>query len=225
MVIIQKHIRFVITYIYGFNCYIQRRNLWQSISDIASGMGSSPWLTLGDFNVVRYCSKKLGGDQSWPNYLEEFNECCRTSFIDDLRYTGQLTTWSKGYGSKFLARKLDRTLVNPMWHNVFPEAEAFFQEPGASDHSPILVSLGLQLHIRRPSFRYFTFWREHPSFEGVVSAAWASTMDGSPQFCFAKKLKILKSTLKSLNKIEFTNLSDKTQELELLCYRYRMPCC
>ena len=98
LVIVQKQIRFFITYSYGLNCYIQRRKLQHCLCEIAFGLGSAPWLTLGDFNVVRYSAEKLHGDQSWPSYMEEFNECCRKSSLDDLRYTGQFTTWSKGSG-------------------------------------------------------------------------------------------------------------------------------
>ena len=142
-------------------------------------MDSVPWITLGDFNVVRFRSEKLLGDQSWPNYKEEFNDCCRAASLDDLRFSGQLTTWSKGSGEGFKARKLDRALVNYQWHSSFPEAEAIFQEPGASDHSPVLVSLGMQKPVRRPPFRFFSYWAEHPNFEAIVSEAWQTSLDGS----------------------------------------------
>ena len=112
VVVVQKQIRFFLTYCYGLNCYIQRRNLWQSLCDIASGLDSNPWLTMGDFNVVRYRAEKLQGDQSWPTYMEEVNNCCRASSLDDLRYSGSFITWSKGSGGGYKARKLDRALVN-----------------------------------------------------------------------------------------------------------------
>ena len=143
-------------------------------------------------------------------YLNELNNCCRTSSLDDLRFSGQLLSWTKGSGRTFLARKLDRALVNPEWLHHFPSVEASFLEPGASDHSPILVKVGLLLHIRRPPFRFFSFWVEHPNFEGLVSSAWNIQMDSSPQFCLARKLKYLKTSLKKLNKSEYDNISGKT---------------
>ena len=127
------------------------------MSDIATGMESVPWLSLGDFNVVRYNTEKVRGDQSWPNYMDELNECCRNAGIDDLRNVGHLTTWSKGSGRGFKARKLDRVLVNYPWLSCFPEAEACFAEPSVSDHSPVIVNLGIQYHIRRPPFRFFSY--------------------------------------------------------------------
>lgn len=157
VIIIQKQIRFFVTFVYGQNCYIQRRHLWNSLCAISNGLASSPWISLGDFNIIRYRSERLGGSQSWPHYIEEFNECCQYTNLDDLRYSGQLLTWSKGSGSSFLARKLDRVLVNPAWHMVFPKAEAIFHEKGASDHSPAMVNMGVQLHTRKPAFRFFFF--------------------------------------------------------------------
>ena len=52
VILMQKQIRFALTFCYGLNCYIQRRNLWQSLCDIALGLDSIPWLAMGDFNVV-----------------------------------------------------------------------------------------------------------------------------------------------------------------------------
>ena len=103
-------------------------------------------------------------------------------------------------------------MVNPEWHQLFPEAEVIFQEPSASDHSPILVHLGLQLHIRRPPFRFFSYWIEHPQFKNVVASAWQASRVGSPMFCLAQKMKGLKSALKNLNRTEFSNISARTKD-------------
>ena len=111
--ILQKQLKFSISFIYGLNCYIQRRHLWSSLCALSAGLLSSPWILLGDFNVVRYNTEKLGGNQDWPAYMNELNDCCLSSSLDDLHFAGQLFTWSKGSGSSYLARKLDRSLVNP----------------------------------------------------------------------------------------------------------------
>ena len=127
--IIQKQLSFAVSFTYGLNCYIQRRQLWNSLCSLSANLRDSPWLLLGDFNVVRYSSEKLDGDQSWPNYMTELNECCTTASLEDLRFLGQLYTWSKGSGGSFIARKLDRALVNLEWHHIFPDAEVIFLEP------------------------------------------------------------------------------------------------
>ena len=212
VLIIQKQVRFYVTFIYGLNCYVQRRNLWDSVRSLSTNLDASPWLLLGDYNVVRFSSERIRGDQSWPNYMNELNDCCNYNSLEDLRFSRQLYTWSKGSGSTYKARKLDRALVNPNWHLTFPEAEAIFHEVGASDHSPILVKLGVQLQIRKPPFKFFSFWADHPQFEEVVSTAWATQIEGSPTFSFVRKLKGLKAALKLLNKTEFANLSERTRE-------------
>ena len=103
-------------------------------------------------------------------------------------------------------------MVNPEWHHKFPEAEALFLEPGASDHSLILVHLGIQLHIGKPPFRFFSLWFENPAFEDVVFLAWDTQISGSPQVCLTRKLKGLKGLLKQLNKTEYDNLPARTDE-------------
>ena len=82
--------------------------------------------------------------------MDEFNECCRDSILDDLRYTGCHLTWRKrGTGTNALIRKLDRALSNQDWFAEFSESEASFLDPGVSDHSPIIISTGIQLHVRK----------------------------------------------------------------------------
>ena len=96
--------------------------------------------------------------------MEDLNDCCYEHSLDDLRFTGNLLTWSKGAGEGYIARKLDRALVNQEWLDRFQGAAAEFLDVGPSDHSPILVRNGLLLHVRRPPFRFFNFWVDAPEF-------------------------------------------------------------
>ena len=134
-----------VSFLYGHNDYIPRRELWASLKLFSTTTSSSPWMVLGDFNVVIHGREKVGGDTSCPSYIEELNLCCFEAGLEDLKSSGNFFTWSKGSGQSFKARKLDRALVNYEWMSKFTEAEAYFLEPGASDHSRIFVNTGICL--------------------------------------------------------------------------------
>ena len=123
------------------------------------------------------------------SYIEEFNECCSESLLDNLRSTGRHLTWSKGSGSSFISRKLDRALVNPSLLSVFTEAETNFLAPGVSDHSQILVNIGLQSYIRKPPFWFFNLWAASSEFEDLVTQVWSSPILGNPQYMLARSSK------------------------------------
>ena len=46
------------------------------------------WICLGDFNVVRYATEKLGGDLSWTPAMDSFNACRFELEVDDLKSFG-----------------------------------------------------------------------------------------------------------------------------------------
>ena len=139
----QSQTKLAASFIYGHNYYMLRRSLWASLRSFSSFYQDFPWLVLGDFNIIRKVEDRAGGDQSWPSYIDEFNECCQDTLLDDLRNTGRHLTWSRGSGNNFISRKLDRALVNPPWLSYFTEVESTTLAPGESDHSPLLINTGL----------------------------------------------------------------------------------
>lgn len=102
-----------ITFVYGLRSYASRLPLWRDLITISEAINDSPWLVIGDLNAVRRPDERLGGDLSWPDCKEDLSRCCEVANLIDLRYTGCALTWSKGAGSTFIGRKLDRALVNP----------------------------------------------------------------------------------------------------------------
>ena len=111
---------------YGLNTSQERKELWRSINRLSGIVDDSPWVVLGDFNVVCRPEERSGGDTSWPSYMEDLNVCYYDNSLDDLKFTGNILTWSKGAVDGFLARKLDRVLVNNSWLTILPNAEAEF---------------------------------------------------------------------------------------------------
>ena len=127
---LQNQTNMMVSFLYGHNDYIPRRELWASLRSFSSTIGVAPWLVLGDFNIVRYGEEKFGGDTSCPSYIDELNVCYYEAGLEDLKSSGNFLTWSKGYGQGFIARKLDRALVNMEWMSRFTEAKACFLELG-----------------------------------------------------------------------------------------------
>ncbi|GAB2301740.1 hypothetical protein Dimus_035765, partial [Dionaea muscipula] len=74
-------------------------------------------------------------------------------------------TWSNHQqGPDFIATNIDRVLVNDGWLHWFPLSSAFFLQPGTSDHSPGLVTMGDHEARTRRLFRFFSFLTECDEF-------------------------------------------------------------
>ena len=190
--------QFNVSFVYGHNTAGERLSLWNAIRSLT---GNLPWLLLGDFNGVRFMNEKVGDDINWPPYMADFNACCNEALLEDLRATGFHLTWdNRSSGERFLARKLDRALVNTAWLSAFPLAEASFLPPRSSDHCSIIVNLGVELYRRKITFKFFNFWITHADFDRLVTEVWTSSLfEGSPMFHVCKKLKLLKERLKVFN--------------------------
>ena len=195
--LLEKQITFQASFIYGFNTPEERLSLW---TDIMNLRGQQPWILLGDFNIVRFPTERIGGNMDWPPYMEDLNQCCSEAHLEDLKATRFHLTWdNKGSVEQYKSRKLDRVLVNPAWRSFFPLSEAQFLPPGSSDHSPMTVTAGINIYKHKITFKFFNLWADHPKFQSLVAEVWSTPVDGIPLYQISQKLKILKAKLKDLN--------------------------
>ena len=107
-------------------------------------------------------NERLGGDPDWPPHMDDLNECCYETCIEDLKLVGFHLTWdNRSSADSFTSRKLDQVMVNPTWLSHFPLSEALFLPPRTSDHCLMTVNIGINLHKRKPTFRFYNIWAEH----------------------------------------------------------------
>lgn len=159
---------------------------------------SLPWILLGDFNVVRFRYEREGGSSDWPSFMSDFDEVICSAGLEDLRFSGGLFTWHNGRMQGHILSKLDRALVNATWLSSFEASCVEFLPFGVSDHSPVVVDIGVQIpKVRRP-FKFFNHWVEFEDFFPLVEAVWRMEVDGYAMFKLYKKLKVLKVALKDL---------------------------
>ncbi|KAH7866002.1 hypothetical protein Vadar_014134 [Vaccinium darrowii] len=64
---------FYASWVYGNNLIGDRRSLWGEMISLASSIGTTPWIQLGDFNVVRWRSERFVGFD--VGAASEFNAC------------------------------------------------------------------------------------------------------------------------------------------------------
>ena len=64
---LEKQVTFHASFIYGFNTPEERLSLW---ADIVNLRGQIPWILMGDFNIIRFPSERIGGNMDWPPYME-----------------------------------------------------------------------------------------------------------------------------------------------------------
>lgn len=207
-------IAFTVGFVYAFNERSDRIGLWDTIRQLSnsSTLRNSPWVIMGDFNQVLSVSEmySLYPVDICVAGMMEFQECLNDSYLYDLSYQGCFFTWTNCSPSDPKSRKLDRTLINEAFQDKFPSANAVFDSLGSSDHSPCLVTISQDSHLRRSRFMFFPFFYEHPDYRRLLSEGWSSSgLGGSPMSSLYQKMRIAKGICKSLNRSAFSDIEKK----------------
>ncbi|XP_039020242.1 uncharacterized protein LOC120152010 [Hibiscus syriacus] len=182
---------FCVTAVYGLNDGNARRHLWNQL--ISLDIVNLPWLVGGDFNIILNTEESSGSiNSSTLADISDFRSCVENLGVFDHPFTGPLLTWSNKQQDSYLARKLDRVLVNSAWIDAFPESDVEFLTPGDSDHCPAVMWLRKAAPV---------------------------PVEGNPAQVLFQKLKRLKCPLRYLNKSHFNDISNqvKLKREELMC--------
>ncbi|XP_038996334.1 uncharacterized protein LOC120120892 [Hibiscus syriacus] len=206
---------FIITAIYGSNSGSQRRSLWQHLKFLDSMYGSQPWILGGDFNTYLHHKESsdslLLGPYSTTDMID-FQEIVQDLSLQDHPFFGPTFSWSNKQKETYLARKLDRLLINPPWASSFQGSFVEFLAPGPSDHSMAMVWTSKETQTNRPKpFKFFNFWTKHPNYLEVVQSSWQLPIHGNPLQKLFLKLKRLKPCLNKLNKDNYNDISARVR--------------
>ncbi|XP_039068118.1 uncharacterized protein LOC120214237 [Hibiscus syriacus] len=148
--------------------------------------------------------------------MKEFQDALLDlEFLDHLFY-GLTFTWSNKQQESYLAKNLDRVLVNPLWFTAFPKSHVEFLAPGISNHCLAIAWLSKEVHTDHPKpFKFLYFWANHSEFLNIVSQSWQSSSQGNPMQQLFFKLKRLKNSLKALNQNQYSNISARVNQKKM----------
>ncbi|XP_074283518.1 uncharacterized protein LOC141608064 [Silene latifolia] len=188
-----------LTFVYGFNHPTQRLPLWEFMVD--RHQGQLPWMLLGDFNYVRTLEERISSDPPNLVALGEFNEAIANARLVELNTQGCTFTWTnKQEYDDCKWMKLDRALVNSSWLLAYPDSSVEVLTSGISDHSPLVVNLGIRTQDKQ--------------FLPLVKREWRRYIRGCPMFRFIQHLHGIKNQLKSLHKDKYSSISERVTQLQ-----------
>ncbi|XP_039007851.1 uncharacterized protein LOC120135691 [Hibiscus syriacus] len=137
----------------------------------------------GDFNVILQQKEISDYELMGPSLtsdMKDFQDFTQYLHLQDYPFFGLSFTWSYKQQHTFLAKKLDRVLINPTWVNTFYNSFVEFLAPGASDHCMALVWISRETQVDRPKpFKIFNLWTLHPNFLNEVQQSWQSPIKGN----------------------------------------------
>ena len=121
-----------------------------------------------DFNIILDPSENFNGFQVVNTDIKDFKECVSNLSVTSHAFTRPQFTWSNHQRGGFLARKLDRVLVNDVWFIVFSHSLVEFLAPADSDHCLSLVQLFVKSDSLPKPFKIFNYWTRHLEFLMIV---------------------------------------------------------
>lgn len=93
-------------------------------------------------------------------------------------------TWCNGHNDNtIIYERLDKTIANTEWLNLFPNVSLHNYPIFCSDHSPILQDFNNSVNVgtlRTNMFKFEAMWLSYREFKTVVSKAWSDNISGNP---------------------------------------------
>ncbi|KAE8729631.1 hypothetical protein F3Y22_tig00003480pilonHSYRG00012 [Hibiscus syriacus] len=169
----------------------------------------------GDFNIYLNPKESFDFELLGPYYfsdMKDFHDVLYDLQLCDHPYLGPSFTWSNKKKENYLARKLERVLINPLWSSSFQKSFVEFLAPGPSNHCMALVWLSKDIQTNHPKpFKFFNFWANHQNFLTGVQKSWQQATHGNPMHILFHKLKRLKPCLQYLNKDFYIDISARVK--------------
>lgn len=124
---------FHFTFIYGEPALENRLELWNEISSLGISRDSA-WILSGDFNEIVDNSEKRGGVTRAEKSFINFRSFITQNGLLDLKHSGNSLSWRGMRHIHFVQARLDRSMSNKAWFELFPSGRTQYLRFEGSDH-------------------------------------------------------------------------------------------
>jgi len=135
---------------------------------------STPWFLTGDFNEIIDNSEKCGGPDRAEGAFGAFRSFLSRHNLFDLKHCGSFLSWRGKRNTHLVQCRLDRTVCNTEWADLFPSCRSQYLRYGGSDHRPLLSFLDTRKKRGNGIFRFDRRLKENQEVKEIIKALWES---------------------------------------------------
>lgn len=140
---------------------------------------SSPWLLLGDFNLIYEASDK-NNNRLNRGMMQRFKSTLDRLGIKELPLSGRKLTWSQECSNP-TQTKIDRAFCCLESDILFDSAQMSALSTSCSDHAPLFIT-GCVEREQNNSFRFESYWLKFPDFLQITEDSWNRPIQTSNPF-------------------------------------------
>ncbi|XP_020676309.1 uncharacterized protein LOC110095208 [Dendrobium catenatum] len=177
---------------------------------------SCPAIIGGDFNCILNKEEKRGGKRfMFSKGPKEMKGFMMNSYFHDIGYIGPRYTWCNNKeGASWIWEMLDRCLLNSFAIQKLPLASIRHLARVASDHSPIVHKLDVNVRYKSKVIMFKDTWRSYPAIKSVVYHSWNKKDYGDENMILQRKTSRTLRALFFWNKNKCKDLNSLKEKLK-----------
>ena len=164
------------TFIYGTPQQEKRAEFWEEISILGQGRDEA-WALTGDFNDILDNSEKSGGPARYEGSFIAFRSFVSVNGLWDVKHTGNQLSWRGKRHTHDIKSRLDRTLANVAWFDMFPSGSCNYLRFEGSDHRPLMTYLESHKIKKKRPFRYDRRLNDNEEAREIIEMAWRKEVE------------------------------------------------
>ena len=169
------------SFVYGDLEPIQRRTVWQKLTEAAL-VRDEAWFLIGDFNDIANSQEKTGGRDRSEGSFGDFRAFLSECDLYDLPHTGDFLSWRGVRGDDVVRCRLDRAIANSQWFDLFHSGSVEYLKYEGSDHRPILACFDVTKKKGKGLFRFDRRLKENPEIKALVGDTWKQAGNRDVQY-------------------------------------------
>ena len=171
-----KNTTFQSIFVYGAPEIHLRQEVWNYLTTI-SAASDSPWFLTWDFNELLSIAEKSGGTERPESSFSNFRYFLSSCDLVDLRHSGNFFSWRGKRGDHLVHCRLDWTLANSAWPDLFPNGRSQYLQFEGSDHLLVISTFNSKRKKPQRLFRYDRRLRDNQELKLLIDKAWKENLN------------------------------------------------
>jgi len=163
-----------VTFVYGEPRSENRHLMWTQLAALKAS-STLPWVLLGDFNEALWQYEHFSATLRAESQMAAFRDCLQLCELKDLGFSGLPFTYdNRRAGARNVRVRLDRSLADDAWRDIYSAASVVHLVSPCSDHCPVLLSLTREVRNQpaKRALQYEIFWERDPALKEIIDREW-----------------------------------------------------